>query len=106
MAELHIVTTYTLPGGVGLRPVADGHITCRVTVGHIWAPDGVMAELNGTMEGAAHFGGDSTPVPWVNKATRDQAADEAARMPGLNDEMRAKLAAHIKKSAYFESDAQ
>ena len=103
---LHIVTSYVLPGGVGQRQVADGHITARVTLGHIFAPDGVMAEFNGEMEGAAHFGLDSQPVPWINRKTRDQAAEEASRLPGLSDDMRAKLSAHIRKSAYFESDPQ
>jgi hypothetical protein len=103
MAEtLHVVTTYVLPSGIGMKPVVDGHITCRVCLGHLWAPGGVLAEMNGEMEGSDHFGGDSQPVPWVDKATRNQAAEEASRHPGLKPELQAKLAAHIKKSAYFE----
>ncbi len=107
MAEtLHIITSYVLPGGIGQREVVDGHITARVTLGHIWAPDGVMAEMNGTMQGTDHFGASSEPVPWVSKTVRDQAAEEASRMPGLKDELRDKLAAHIKRSAYYESEPQ
>lgn len=60
-----------------------------------------MAEMNGEMEGT-HFDNSSQPVPWIDRKTRDQAADEAARMPGLKDDLREKLTAHIKKSAYYE----
>ncbi len=105
MAEhLHITTQYVLPSGISQRQVADGFITCRVILGHVWAPGGVIAEMNGEMEGT-HFEGGSQPVPWVSKAVRDQAANEAARMPGLKDDLREQLATHIRKSAYFE-DAQ
>lgn len=103
MAErLQITTQYVMPSGISQRQVADGFITARVCLGHITAPSGVMAELNGTMEGSEHFGGDSQPVPWIDRKTRNQAADEAARMPGLKDDLREQLAAHIRKSAYFE----
>ena len=103
--HLHITTQYVLPSGISQKQVADGFITCRVTLGHIYAPGGVLAEMQGEMEGVA-FASSSEPVPWVDKATRNQAAEEAARMPGLKDELRAKLAAHIKRSAYFESETQ
>lgn len=99
--HLHITTQYVLPSGISQKQVADGFITCRVCLGHIWAPGGLLAELNGEMEGT-HFGSGSQPVPWVSKLVRDQAAEEAARMPGLKPELREQLAAHIKKSAYFE----
>jgi hypothetical protein len=99
--QLHIVTTYVLPSGISQKQVADGFITCRVCLGHIWAPGGVLAELNGEMEGT-HFESGSHPVPWVSKQVRSQAAEEAARMPGLKPELREQLAAHIKRSAYFE----
>lgn len=106
MAEtLHVVTTYVLPSGIGQRQVADGHITCRITLGHIWAPGGVVAEMNGEMEGT-HFESGSHPVPWVSKQVRDQAAEEASRHPGVKPELQEKLAAHIRKSAYYESDPQ
>lgn len=98
---LHISTSYVLPSGISQRQVADGFITARVTLGHIWAPGGVLAELNGEMEGT-HFESGSQSVPWIDRKTRDQAADEAARMPGLKPELREQLAVHIKKSAYFE----
>ncbi len=105
MAErLQITTQYVLPSGISQRQVADGYITCRVTLGHIWAPGGCLAEMNGEMEGT-HFESGSQPVPWVDRKTRDQAADEAARMPGLKNDLREQLATHIRKSAYFE-DAQ
>lgn len=108
MAEhLTIVTQYVMPSGISQRQVADGFITCRIGLGYVWAPgSGVIAEMNGEMEGAAHFGGYSEPVPWLSKAVRNQASEEAARMPGLNDELRVKLAAYIKRCAYFESDTQ
>lgn len=101
-SRLHITTQYVMPSGISQRQVADGFITCRVTLGHIWAPGGLLAELKGEMEGSDHFGGDSQPVPWVSKLVRDQAAEEAARHPGLKPELREQLAAHIRKSAYFE----
>lgn len=101
---LHITMQYVLPSGISQKQVADGFITARVCLGHIYAPGGVLAELQGEMEGT-HFESGSQPVPWIDRKTRDEAADEAARMPGLNDELRAKLAAHIKKSAYFEDAA-
>ncbi|MBT9244920.1 hypothetical protein KM031_02090 [Gemmobacter fulvus] len=106
MAEtLHVVTTYVLPSGIGQRQVADGHITARITLGHIYSPGGVLAEMNGEMEGT-HFESGSHPVPWVSKLVRDQSAEEAARMPGLKPELREQLAAHIRKSAYYEGGTQ
>jgi len=106
MAEtLHIVTSYVLPSGISQRQVADGFLTARVTLGHIYSPGGVLAEMNGEMEGT-HFHSGSQPVPWIDRKTRDQAAEEAARMPGLKPELREQLAAHIKRSAYFESETQ
>ena len=105
MAELHIVTTYVLPGGVGQKQVADGHITTRVTLGHIFAPDGVVAELNGEMAGAA-FSSENQAVPWVSKATRDEAIGQVERWPGLNADLRVRLVAHMKRSAYYESEPQ
>ena len=106
MAEtLHVVTTYVLPSGIGQRQVADGHITARITLGHIWAPGGVLAEMNGEMEGT-HFESGSHPVPWIDRKTRDQAAEEVSRHPGVKPELQEKLATHIRKSAYYEDPAQ
>lgn len=102
MAErLEIITTYVLAGGVGQKQVQGGHVTARVTLGHIFAPDGVVAELNGELAGAA-FSDSPSPIPWIDKATRDDAAAQIERMPGLKVEVREALVAHIRKSAYFE----
>ena len=99
--KLEIITTYVLPGGVGQKQRQGGHITARVTLGHIFAPDGVVAEMNGEMAGAA-FSSTSDPVPWIDNATRDDAAAQVERMAGLIDDVRQALAKHIRKSAYFE----
>lgn len=104
--HLHITTQYVMPSGISQKQVADGFITARVTLGHIHSPGGVLAEMQGEMQGSDHFGGSSEPIPWVSKQVRDQAADEAARMPGVKPELREQLAAHIRKSAYYESDPQ
>lgn len=106
MAEtLHIVTTYVLPSGIGLKPVADGHITARVCLGHIFSPGGVIDEEAGTMADTA-FSSANQPVPWVTKKVRDEAIGEVERLPGLNEELRARLITHMKKSAYYEDAAK
>lgn len=106
MAEhLHISTSYCLPGGVAQKPVADGHITCRITLGWIFAPDGIVNEEAGELADKA-FSSSNEAVPWVSKAARDQAIGEVERWPGLKDDLRARLIAHLKKSAYYEDLAQ
>lgn len=105
MAEIHVVTTYVLPSGIGLKPVADGHLTCRVTLGHIFSPGGVIDEEAGTMADTA-FSSSNQPVPWVSKQVRDEAIEEVERWPGLKDDLRARLIIHMKKSAYFEDPSQ
>lgn len=99
--KLEIITTYVLPGGVGQKQRQGGHLTARVTLGHIFAPDGVVAEMNGELVGAA-FSTSPDPIPWIDKATRDDAAAQVERMAGLKDDMRQALVKHIRKSAYFE----
>lgn len=102
MAEhLQISTSYVLPGGVALRPVADGHITCRVTLGWLFAPDGLVNEEAGELADKA-FSSSNEAVPWVSKKARDEAIGEVERHPGLNEDLRARLIAHLKRSAYFE----
>ncbi len=99
---LEIITTYVLPGGVGQKAYQGGFLTARVTLGHIFAPDGLLAEMDGTLD--VVFTGNATPVPWVDRQTRDDAAAQVKRWPGLAEDIRARLAKYIRKSAYFEGE--
>ena len=84
---------YVLPSGVATLPFDGGAITCRVTIGHINAPDtGLLEEMQTKAE----------PVPWRNMATRDAALSTIRARGDLDEEMRAKLLAHIRQTAWYE----
>ena len=59
-----VQTCYVLPSGVATLPFEGGAITCRVTLGHINAPDtGLLEEMQSKAD----------PVPWRNAEIRDEA---------------------------------
>ena len=92
--RLEIITSYVLSGGVCLKQFAEGHLTVRTVLGWIHAPEGIIAELDGTMAGEA--------IPWESKAIRYEAIGQLARWPGMAEDLRARLIAHVRKSAYYE----
>ena len=82
-----------LPSGVATLPFEGGTITCRVTLGHINAPDtGILDEIQTKAE----------PVPWRNVETRDEAISMIKLRGDIDEEMRAKLLAHIHNTAWYE----
>lgn len=84
---------YVLPSGVATLPFEGGAITCRVTIGHIKAPDtGLLEEMETKVE----------PVPWRNAETRDEAIATIETRNDLGEEMRAKLLAHVRQTAWYE----
>lgn len=88
-----VQTCYVLPSGVATLPFEGGAITCRVTLGHINAPDtGIAEEMQSTAE----------PVPWRNAETRDEAITAIEARNDLGEEMRAKLLAHIRQTPWYE----
>lgn len=84
---------YVLPSGVATLPFDGGAITCRVTLGHINAPDtGLLEEMHTKAD----------PVPWRNVETRDAALSTITARGDFDEEMRAKLLAHVRQTAWYE----
>jgi len=84
---------YVLPSGVATLPFDGGTITCRVTLGHINAPDtGLLEEIQTNAE----------PVPWRNAEIRDAAISAIKTRGDLGENMREKLLAHIRQTAWYE----
>lgn len=84
---------YVLPSGVATLPFDGGAITCRVTLGHINAPDtGLLEEIRAKAE----------PVPWRNTDTRDEAISAIETRGDLDETMREKLLTHIRQTAWYE----
>ena len=94
--RLEIITSYVLPGGVCLKQFADGHLPVRCGLGWVHAPEGIIAELDGTMAGEA--------IPWESKAIRDEAIGQLERWPGMPEVLRARLIAYVRKSAYYQRE--
>lgn len=88
-----VQTCYVLPGGVATLPFEGGAITCRVTLGHINAPDtGLLEEMQSKAD----------PVPWRNAEIRDEAIAAIETRNDLGEEMRAKLLTHIRQTPWYE----
>jgi len=84
---------FVLPSGVATLPFEGGTITCRVTLGHINAPDtGLLEEMRTKAE----------PVPWRNAETRHEAIGIIETRGDLGEQIRAKLLAHIHQTAWYE----
>ncbi len=93
MAEvLKIITSYVTPGGVAMLPVQGGHVTCRVTLGHMPAEDGLLSEL---ADGADR-------LPWSSKKAKVEAMDSIRARASLDDATRAKLLTHLAAASFFE----
>ncbi|MGH1412840.1 MAG: hypothetical protein ACRBB0_05075 [Pelagimonas sp.] len=88
-----VQTCYVLPSGVATLPFEGGAITCRVTLGHINAPDtGLLEEMQSKAE----------PVPWRDTQTRDEAIVAIEARNDLGEDMRAKLLNHIRQTPWYE----
>lgn len=88
-----VQTCYVLPSGVATLPFEGGAITCRVTLGHINAPNtGLLEEMQSKVE----------PVPWRDTQTRDEAIAAIEARNDLSEEMRAKLLTHIRQTPWYE----
>ncbi|GAA6187651.1 hypothetical protein [Litorivita sp. NS0012-18] len=82
-----------LPSGVATLPFEGGTITCRVTLGHINAPDtGLLKELKTKAEA----------VPWRNARIRDEAISTIEVRGDIDEETRANLLAHIRQTAWYQ----
>ncbi len=84
---------FVLPSGVATLPFEGGTITCRVTLGHINAPDtGLLEEMQTKAE----------PVPWRNTETRNEAIGIIETRGDLDKDLQAKLLSHIRQTAWYE----
>lgn len=95
--ENGITIAYTSPGGIAVKPFADGYLAMRVCLGHIHhVEDGLMAELCGSRE----------PVPWQNAAVRDEAVEmlrwRARKADGDERSELARLVTHVMATPYYE----
>lgn len=92
-----VTITYTSPGGIAVKPFADGYLAMRVCLGHTHhAEDGLMTELETGRE----------PVPWQNSDVRNEAiaalrqrakATEADERSAL-----ARLVEHVLATPYYD----
>lgn len=89
---MKILTFYVTAGGVATIPVQGGHVTCRVTLGHMPADDGLLSELE---EGAEC-------LPWASKAAKMEAMDAIRNRDSLAATTKERLLAHLAKAPFFE----
>ena len=90
-AEFHIC--YTSPGGITLRPFADGYLLMRVTLGHIdHAEDGLLAEMKEDRE----------PIPWASQSVREEALGNIKASNRLDAEIRDRLVSHILSTPHYD----
>lgn len=92
-----ITVTYVSPGGVACRPFAEGYLTMRVCLGHVYhVEDGLEAEVALGCE----------PVPWASHKVREEAiAELRRRASGAEGEDRptlVRLLEHVKRTPYYE----
>ncbi len=90
---LQITTLYVTAGGVATVPVQGGHVTCRVTLGHITAEDGLLSELK--------VGADV--IPWASeKAKMEAITTIRAGSRNLDEATKDQLIRHLERASYFE----
>lgn len=92
-----VTVTFVSPGGIAVKPFAEGYLTMRVGLGHVEAEDGgLMAE--------AALG--RQPVPWASREVRDEAiAELRRRAKAAEGEERAtlvRLLEHVRRTPYYE----
>jgi len=97
--ENGITIAYTSPGGIAVKPFADGYLAMRVCLGHIHhLEDGLLAELRGSRE----------PVPWQNATVREEAIETLRRRARRADDGErsalARLIEHVQRTPYYEDD--
>lgn len=84
---------YVLPSGVATLPFEGGAITCRVTIGHINAPEtGLLGEMQSKSE----------PVPWRNAEIRDEAISLIERKSDLKGDVKHRLLNHVRNTPWYE----
>ena len=93
-----VTVTYTSPGGIAVRPYADGYLAMRVCLGHVdHAEDGLVGEVERGRE----------PVPWQDRAVRDEAIAElrrrARKSEGDQRSALIKLVEHVRNTPYYEA---
>lgn len=84
---------FVLPSGVATLPFDGGAITCRVTIGHINAPDtGLLEEMRSKAE----------PVPWRDAEVRDEAISLIKTKSGLGADVKQQLLNHVRNTPWYE----
>lgn len=84
---------YVLPSGVATLLFGGGAITCRVTIGHINAPDtGLLEEMQSK----------AVPVPWRNAEVRDEAISLIERKQDLKADLKHRLLNHVRNTPWYE----
>lgn len=99
LPEGGITVTYTSPGGIAVRPFADGYLAMRVCLGHVHhSADGLMTELETGRD----------PVPWRSAEVRDAAVGELrrrARTVEAEDRfVLARMVEHVLATPYYENN--
>ncbi|NPD16120.1 hypothetical protein HOY34_13020 [Xinfangfangia sp. D13-10-4-6] len=89
---LQIITLYVTAGGVATVPVQGGHVTCRVTLGHISAEDGLLSELEGGAE----------RLPWASKQSKLEAAEVIRSRDSLDGLMKEKLLRLLAQASFYD----
>lgn len=80
-------------GGVSCRMVAGGGtVASRSFTVHVHQDWGVLGEMGRGLE----------PVPWESAGERDAALRFLATAPGVDDALRARLAAHVRATPVWE----
>ncbi len=96
-ADHTVAVVYVSPGGVAVKPFAEGYATMRVCLGHVdHAEGGLMAEMSRGLE----------PVPWQNEAVRDEAIEDlrrrARKAEGERRSELVRLIQHVMRTPYYE----
>ena len=89
---LQITTLYVTAGGVATVPFQGGHVTCRVTLGHITAEDGLLSELKVGAE----------VLPWASEKAKMEAITIILARSNLDEATKDQLIRHLKRASYFE----
>lgn len=96
-ADHTLTVIYVSPGGIAVKPFADGYATMRVCLGHVdHAEDGLAAEVAQGLE----------PVPWQSEAVRGEAIEGlrrwARKSEGEERSALARLIEHVMRTPYYE----
>ena len=96
MADPYMTVCLVTPGGVVVKPFADGHLTMRSCLGYLQAEDAVLAEMRQAQQGPCE------PVPWASGAARDEATASIRDRGDLDEGTRADLLEWVAATPFYE----